>query len=170
MMLCHNRFGEYEIWLSNGGMETISSYRGLDQIPFSHMQFIQETIPYYETEDFIFVHAGIDPKKQLTDQPEDNFMWIRNEFIDNPTNINKIIVYGHTPVFSNPPKHPDKICLDTGAVYGGPLAAVKFPDMKIYMVENCNNTFPDIDFNKIMHHHIDNVKREFNKKKSCTNS
>src|SRR5699024_441241 len=68
-----------EIWLRNGGMETLESYNITvsDTDPLfpengiwkEHLDFITDLDYYYETEDTIFVHAGVDPKERLEHTP-----------------------------------------------------------------------------------------------------
>ncbi len=52
----------------NGGTSTVASYGLVDSdagkrinIPPGHLDFFRSLIPYYETEDYIFVHAGLKP-------------------------------------------------------------------------------------------------------------
>src|SRR5512145_3181090 len=53
------------IYLNNGGTATIKSYRkNLNEfkIPEKHMDFYRNLRLYYEGDDFIAVHAGLNPK------------------------------------------------------------------------------------------------------------
>ncbi|OIP90893.1 MAG: metallophosphatase [Syntrophaceae bacterium CG2_30_49_12] len=129
-----------KIFLSNGGMSTLLSY-GLNgtcdgnttNIPESHLQFFNSLYPYYETDDYIFVHAGLKPGIPLEQQDRDDILWIRNEFIASAYDFGKIVVFGHTP-FSVPLVGVNKIGIDTGAVYGGKLTCVELPEIKIHQV------------------------------------
>lgn len=125
-----------ELFLINGGMSTLLSYgltgRDMD-IPEIHMQFFTTLYPYYETDDYIFVHAGLKPGIPLEQQDRNDILWIRNEFITSPYDFGKIVVFGHTPL-SLPLIDTNKIGIDTGAVYGGKLTCVELPEIKIYQV------------------------------------
>jgi serine/threonine protein phosphatase 1 len=79
---------------------------------------------YYETEKFIFVHAGLRPGIPLERQLEEDCLWIRNEFLESQYDFGKVIVFGHTP-FREPFIYPGRVGLDTGAVFGGPLTCME---------------------------------------------
>jgi serine/threonine protein phosphatase 1 len=126
-----------EVFLANGGMATIKSYSegGNFFVPKEHLLFLKNLRLYYETEDYIFVHAGIYPSKALSEQSEDDLLWIRGEFIYSDFDIKKKVVFGHTPSKNFLPYFDrNKIGIDTGAVYGGFLTAIKLPEEEIYQV------------------------------------
>ncbi|MBN1380667.1 MAG: serine/threonine protein phosphatase [Deltaproteobacteria bacterium] len=128
------------LFLENGGRETLLSYGdpGLwyekrVRIPENHEQFFKALQLYYETDEYIFVHAGLRPGIPLEKQDEEDMLWIRREFIDSSYNFGKRVVFGHTPM---PGLRIDKtkIGIDTGAVYGGKLTCIMLPDMEIFQV------------------------------------
>lgn len=107
------------LFLYNGGASTLESYQeetGI-RIPKAHLDFLTNLSLYYETDDFIFVHAGLRPGKPLEQQQEKDLLWIREEFINSSFDWGKTVVFGHTPR-QEPLLEEKKICLDTGAVYG----------------------------------------------------
>ena len=71
-------------WLQNGGTETVRSY-GWDPgsplpfaaslIPVSHLDFLRNARAYFETDAFIFVHAGYLPEVPMLDQPGLALRW-----------------------------------------------------------------------------------------------
>ena len=137
---CLDRRDE-ELYMSNGGMRTLASYgfsrEGTEELilPESHREFFTSLRTYHETDDYIFVHAGLRPAVHLDRQDRDDLLWIRFEFINSPYDFGKTVVYGHTPVSLNKPLiDKNKICIDTGAVYGGKLTCIELPEMKIYQV------------------------------------
>lgn len=130
-----------ELFLHNGGMSTLISYGFTHagkkhlHIPDTHMEFFTSLHPYYGTEDFIFVHAGLRPGIPMDKQNLEDLLWIRHEFINSPYDFGKIVIFGHTPLsFTTPLIDKNKIGLDTGAVYGGKLTCIELPEMKIHQV------------------------------------
>ncbi len=131
---------DLELFLGNGGSSTLLSY-GFQrsrrdpsfQVPDRHLQFYQSLLPYYETADHIFVHAGLRPGVPLPEQDMDDLIWSRFEFILSPHDFGKRVIFGHTP-FSVPLVEPNKIGIDTGAVYGGPLTCLELPGMIFHQV------------------------------------
>jgi serine/threonine protein phosphatase 1 len=137
------------VWLENGGEETIASYTGdghtirwEHHVPAEHRDFLEGLKTWYEDEHAIYVHAGLDPGKRPEEVGEDILLWIRDEFILSPYRWEKPVVFGHTPQHDRPRfpvlsvsrlpwrplNRPEKIGIDTGAAYGGPLTAVILPD------------------------------------------
>ncbi len=127
-----------EMFLINGGDYTVSSYGVVEtadksrvNVPGSHMEFFTSLLPHYETEDYIFVHAGLKPAIPLEKQDIKDLIWIRHEFINSSYDFGKTVVFGHTPL-PQPLIEPNKIGIDTGAVYGGKLTCVELPEVRIY--------------------------------------
>lgn len=124
-------------YLSNGGRQTIDSYikhgykQGKDFIPKDHMDFFKNLDLFYQTDNYIFVHAGLREKKVLEDQSQDDLLWIRQKFIKSKYDFGKRIIFGHTPLAS-PLVQSNKIGIDTGAVYGNNLTCVKLPELIFY--------------------------------------
>jgi serine/threonine protein phosphatase 1 len=127
------------LYVANGGAETIASYveggigRKAFVLPEEHLEFFLSLSLYYETEDYIFVHAGLRDGIPLDAQSEEDLLWIREEFIYSAFDWNKRIIFGHTAL-ETPFVTPGKIGIDTGAVYGNKLTAVELPRMKFYQV------------------------------------
>jgi serine/threonine protein phosphatase 1 len=137
---CLDRRDE-DLYMSNGGMRTLASYsfsrEGTEELmlPESHREFFNGLCTYHETDDYIFVHAGLRPGIPLDRQDRNDLLWIRFEFINSPFDFGKTVIYGHTPISLNKPLiDKNKICIDTGAVYGGKLTCIELPEMKIHQV------------------------------------
>ena len=109
-------------FLMNGGLKTLSSYQnnGLWPIPASHRTFLETLHNSYETEGYIFVHAGLRPGVPLAKQEISDLLWIRREFVTSGYDWGKTVVYGHTPV-EEPLLTETRMGLDTGCVYGRQL-------------------------------------------------
>ncbi len=132
-----------DIYLYNGGDATLRSYERNTRyagIPEKHMKFFKSLHLYFETDDFIAVHAGINPAyERVAEQPEEDTLWIRDAFFRSPKRWPKLIVFGHTPtvyishefgsVFIDHERNI--IGIDTGAVYGGYLSCLRIPDRLI---------------------------------------
>lgn len=127
------------LFLANGGEQTLRSYLKVQNFPSSfpipaeHLDFFRSLLPYYETEDFIFVHAGLKQGVDLKDQKPRDLFWIRKQFINSDYDFGKRIVFGHTP-FPEPYISHNKIGIDTGAVYGNKLTCVELTRMDFFSV------------------------------------
>ena len=122
-------------WFPNGGVETLRSYGQLNGrhwteiIPESHWNFVLNTQLEYEEDQYLFVHAGIVPPDlywRFGVYDADPRLWIRDEFIRSRSDFGgRVVVYGHTPSSSGLPViQANKLGIDTGAGFGGPLTAV----------------------------------------------
>ncbi len=125
-------------FLTNGGYATLKSYKrnnalGKMSIPRKHQDFFLSLSLYYETEEYIFVHAGLKEDTPLDKQETDDLLWIRRSFIYSEYDFGKRVIFGHTP-FLKPQIFPNKIGIDTGAVYGNKLTCVKLPEVEFISV------------------------------------
>ena len=100
----------------------------LARIAAEHLDFFRSLRLYYETEAYIFVHAGLRPKVPLASQEPEDMLWIRDKFIYSKYDFGKPVVFGHTPL-EKPLVEHNKIGIDTGAVYGNALTCVQLPDL-----------------------------------------
>ena len=122
-------------WLGFGGDATLASYgRSLDDVPGEHIEFLQDCVDYYETDDFFFAHASYLPEVPLADQPWDRLRWqsIREKVPSQHISGKRAIV-GHTA------QHdgrllvlPHLICMDTYRYGGGPLSAMDLRSSKVW--------------------------------------
>jgi serine/threonine protein phosphatase 1 len=132
------------IFFENGGAATLRSYkRNCDEfsVPADHLNFFRNLKLHYENDDFISVHAGFNPKVYNIDrQSEDDMLWIREAFYRSNRHWDKTVIFGHTPVYllkkrSKEVYFDDKkniIGIDTGAVYGGVLTCLRWPDREVF--------------------------------------
>ena len=139
-----------DAFLLNGGDRTLASYGYFDrvatdrdsfQLPKAHEDFLLGLRLSHVAGDYVFVHAGL--KEELLgcgdlgyalrkSRPED-LLWNRTAG-DMPHDLGVTLVYGHTPSedFGVRWNLPFSIGIDTGAVYGGPLSAIRLPDETIF--------------------------------------
>ena len=125
------------IWLLNGGDETLRSFdvnpfvggaKGIqtglrEALTSKEFRFLQSLRLSHGEGDYLFVHAGVRPGVALDEQDPHDLVWIRDEFLNSRANFGKIVVHGHSPR-KKPEQRANRIGIDTGAVYGGPLTAL----------------------------------------------
>jgi serine/threonine protein phosphatase 1 len=158
-MMLQSLENEYSFitWTLNGCAQTLLSF-GVDrsmvlepgsvfQIPEFYIEYIKTWPLYEETNDFFFVHAGLNGyiKDPLTDV--ESMLWTRDE--DVPVNIlkDRTLIHGHTPIplssirkrLQNPKSKVFN--LDGGCVYKnypwlGHLVALDLDKMVLYSVRN----------------------------------
>ena len=137
LMLNYLDRGEADLWFINGGLTTLNSYRndGI-RIPEEHEAFIRETLLYYDTPEFFFVHGGLKPDLTIAENLRrfahtDLFLWEREHLNAPRFAWEKPVVCGHTPV-PEPINREKLIAIDTGCVYPHPglgrLTAVRLPE------------------------------------------
>jgi len=125
--------GIEEIWLRNGGRETLESYRW--EIPDDHLAFFARSQLYYPTAEYIFVHAGLVPGEAPEQSEPDQLLWIREPFLSSTYDWGRLVVHGHTPTEDGLPDfRVNRLNVDTGAVYGRALTAVVLPEMEFIAV------------------------------------
>lgn len=120
-------------WLSWGGMDTIRSYRDggasawHQRVPREHWQFLESTVLEHREGGFIFVHAGVVPPGKTYQGhvrwQDDPRLWIRDVFLNSQADMGGRVVFGHSVQSKGPLVQPNKVGVDTGACFGGPLTA-----------------------------------------------
>jgi len=130
-------------YLECGGLECIQSYGGTGKedidnrkslVPPSHLRFLKELHIGILVDNFLLVHAGIDPNCSLEKQTEDKILWIRDEFLNRETSIKQTVVFGHTPMKDIFLDLPWKIGIDTGLVFGYKLTALELRTMSVLQI------------------------------------
>lgn len=118
-------------WLMNNGEATLRSYgvRRPSNVPADHVAWLRALKFFHDDGRRFYVHAGIDPRKPLDAQDPFDLIWIREPFLSDTRDYGRLVVHGHTPVKSGQPDlRPNRLNLDTGAVYGRALTAAVFAD------------------------------------------
>jgi len=106
-----SRYSDVSLFKLNGGAVTLKSYNVeivrespefilVGEIPHEHIDFLQETPLSFEYENFIFVHAGLNPYLPMQEQNPYVLLWDRS-LGDAPEG--KTLVVGHTPTVEGEP-------------------------------------------------------------------
>jgi serine/threonine protein phosphatase 1 len=113
------------LWMSYGGLETLASYSAEFATDWAaiitprHWGFLEGTIPFFETETHIFVHACLDPDLDMAEQPPRLLFWESFDRIK-PHKSRKKIICGHSPQRAGEIRDLGfAACIDTGAAVGG---------------------------------------------------
>lgn len=94
-------------------------------VPVAHLDFL-ETLPlWHETDDLLFVHAGLRPGLPVAAQDPEDLLWIRSPFLETKRDFGKLVVHGHTAL-DYPQHFGNRIDLDGGAGYFRPLVPAVF--------------------------------------------
>lgn len=134
--------GDLEIlsgWTRFGGLATLASYgiapaimqKGAaavfaalnEKLPDEHRAFLNATRISETRGDYFFAHAGARPGIPLTQQSDEDCLWIRRDFLEGARPFEKTVVHGHSVQFE-PDIGPTRIGIDTGAYATGKLTCL----------------------------------------------
>jgi serine/threonine protein phosphatase 1 len=134
------------IWAYNGSYHTLQSFgiSSAEELNPKYVNFFKTLHYYFELDDFVIVHAGLNfnIEDPLTDT--NAMLWIRDESVDISKINNRRIVCGHTPIQLFQIRESltsDKIMLDGGCVYEykhnglGKLVALELNSMELTAIE-----------------------------------
>ena len=157
-MMLHaiNEPREAMFWINNGGdavIEELGVYNS-SQVPQKYINFANELKYFIETEDFIFVHAGLNLRKTNPLTDKESLIWIRywenHELLDEFLQGKKVI-HGHTPqtkdeiikrfnLFSQ--NYHSVLNIDNGCVFKregyNNLCCVDLTNNKLFFQQNCD--------------------------------
>lgn len=144
-----------DLYLPNGGEQTFESYKidsTLDPeeiaglIGEAHLDFYRSLERYVIVGDFVVVHAGLNPLRDLKMQSDHDLYWIRDEFIANKHFFDRTVIFGHTPYEDILFDQPYKIGIDTGLVYGNALTCIELVEGRVMQVESNSTEVTVSDF------------------------
>jgi serine/threonine protein phosphatase 1 len=138
MLNARNGKDDFNFWKNCGGITALDSYGSsgrLDLIPAVHFRFLQQCVPFFETDTHFFIHANYRRDLHLEEMDEHALRWLSlRDFVPSPHCSGKVAVMGHTP-------QPDildlghLICLDTGCCNGGWLTAFDVKSRQCWRVD-----------------------------------
>jgi len=129
-----------------GGAATLASYgvrnagdrpvapvhaEALLAVPPEHAAFLNALPTSHRRGAVLFVHAGIRPGVAVEDQTEDDLVWIRQPFLEDPRDHGFLVVHGHTAI-PEPHHHGNRVNIDSSAAYGGPLTAIAIDGHQVF--------------------------------------
>jgi len=146
-----NKINNLKNWLNFGADQTFRSYdievvdfikNGFDddvidklrkvlleKMSHEHFNFFKNLELMFSVEQYLFVHAGVNPRETLKKQNKRDFLWSRSEeFFNKNFKFDKIVVHGHTPE-KNFINLPYRINVDTGCYFSGKLSCVVLNDL-----------------------------------------
>jgi len=149
-------------FIEHGGIATINSYCDYKNVNSKldlntaisfirenyshHIEFLSNLPLFYEDDHHLYVHAGINPKyPNWKEQSDYDFMYIKDEFISQPTVIDKKVIFGHTKVIDIHGSADvwfgeDKIGIDGGCAYGLQLNSLIFEEDQYNTISISNHS------------------------------
>ncbi len=134
-------------WLEFGALPTLASY-GIDArhvlfdlgygveelcdmtlkaMPAAHVRLLRSLAGAVTLGSILFVHAGIRPGIALSEQTDEDLMWIREPFLTKGPQLPLLVIHGHTPG-SHPVFGQSRIGIDTAVSMGGTLTVLKIAE------------------------------------------
>jgi serine/threonine protein phosphatase 1 len=141
-------------FLKHGGRETVLSY-GLSKKQYAALELdemfalLPKLVPESERDyiagfedmiragDYVFVHAGIEPTRPLSEQKRSDLLWIRERFLSHEGPLEKVVVHGHT-IFERVMDCGNRIGIDTGAFRSGVLTALVLEGDQRRIIQACS--------------------------------
>ena len=131
--------GALRAWMRMGGRATVRSF-GLEPpeedgdarayaarlratIPTEWLDWLRALPLTARSGDYLFCHAGVRPGVALKRQVRSDLLWIRDDFLEDPSNHGAVIVHGHS-IANAVEMRTNRIGIDTGAYKTGVLTAL----------------------------------------------
>lgn len=137
--------GYDDSWKINGSDATLRSYSGHREEFYNDLKWMEKLPLYFEDENFVYVHAGIECGVPMEKQLRNTLLWVRDSFIYSMDSFEKTVIFGHTPsgLVGGDDCLPYRtiagnICIDTGCVFSGVLTALVIGDGKIINFQQTN--------------------------------
>ena len=98
-------------------------------IPGAVLRWLKTLPLTWHIGNYLFVHAGIRPGVPVTEQLEEDLLWIRNEFLATDLVHPAMVVHGHA-IRDEVEMRGNRIGIDTGAYRTGILSALGLEGME----------------------------------------
>lgn len=102
-------------------------------VPLAHRAFLASRPVTFRWGEAVFVHAGIKPGVAIESQTEQDLVWIRGNFLIDRRSHGALVVHGHTAI-DRATFYGNRLNIDSGAAYGGPLSAVVIEGSKPWLL------------------------------------
>ena len=131
-------FLEYA-WM--GGLSTLRGYIGkasgdvrselVAAMPRPHCEFLSNCKPFFETDELVACHAGINPAFPESRELGEIVLGCHPSLFHDKLRLNKLVICGHyVQTTLTPFVGTSVICLNTGCgTIGGPVTALLYPEM-----------------------------------------
>jgi serine/threonine protein phosphatase 1 len=130
-------------WIGFGGREAFESYgisapknpddpmfdwgalrdRLMAAVAPEHIEFLKGLRLAFSWNQYLFVHAGLNPERDIDQQEEHDLMWIRAPFLSSSRDWGFTVVHGHV-IVPEPEFRSNRIGIDTGAYQSGCLSCL----------------------------------------------
>jgi serine/threonine protein phosphatase 1 len=129
-----------------GGLSTIRSYIGKASedvrseleaaIPRLHHEFLANCEPFFETDQFVASHAGVNPACPESREFQEIVLGRHPSLFHGDLRLNKLVICGHyVQTTLKPFVKNNVICLNTGCgTINGPLTTLLYPEMTFLQV------------------------------------
>lgn len=150
-----------DTWRDWGGAATLDSYgvvmpymaQSVDiweavsrtfaaKIDRAHLDMLRAMPSSFQADDYLFVHAGVDPDRPLVEQTGATFMYIRGRFLRAEQACEYVVVHGHSP-HKVPVNTRWRIGIDTGVYYTGVLTAMRLRNEERELIQVSREMDPD---------------------------
>lgn len=135
-------------WECLSGGDPLRSYGSgttrklLRDVPEAHWTFLKDTCRnHHETDDYIFVHAGITPDRRPAEETLDNLQWQKLHHAQ-PHGSGRTVICGHTAQKSGEIADlGHTICIDTGISHGRRLTALALDTFEFWQTSRDGKMF-----------------------------
>ena len=148
-------------WLRYGGWQTIGSFgvSKMAKVPIQYLDWMRQLPHYFEVDNYILVHAGLNFSEGDPMEDEMGMLWARGwyKYIDNDWLGERIVVHGHTPIREDMVKiglrgihYIPAINIDNGCVYDrdgmGQLCALDLDAKQLHFLKRSDRKEKGLPF------------------------